>query len=86
MKLSNIKRVPLGLYEEWEVDWPKVEGMFWFCGTTSLMDTDVRLELVSVYKTGSGFAYVSGSQFMYESTVEGYWKRAELPRVPEVYS
>ena len=67
---------------EWNTEWPKTPGWYWFYG--HFKNNDSRLIPVHVIQLRDGFMHVGDGCFLYPSEVEGVWQPLLEPVLPAI--
>lgn len=69
---------------EWQDDFPKEPGYWWFYGWPfgKRQQPDPELCFVEVRKIVNGFMHTTKGFFLYESEAKGKWQKAILPELP----
>ena len=67
----------------WTKDFPSVEGFYFFYGRLFGKSYQTKLEVVSIFKTPSGFIGTAHNTFVYEKEAIGHWQRIPTPELPK---
>lgn len=76
----------------WQDEWPKEKGFFWFYGwrfgKEGVGSKERKPELCMVEVCGTAvkgqFVYVTHGHFLFEEEAEGKWLQAVVPDLPDV--
>ena len=90
-KPKTIMKVKFQMPDDWQTEFPKEEGKYWFYGyrhgKMGIMKKENKPELmyVEVRKISKGFLYVASGRIMFESEVEcPHFKKIDLPELPNL--